>query len=503
MNSFNLALKLVAQKLHRHLLDRDPQIADAETQVDISSLLGDAPRLSVIPRKERYADIFPVDTIEQIKAANLDVLIRLGFRVLRGEILTAAEFGVWSYHHGDNQQNRGGPPGFWETIEASPVTGATLQILSDDLDNGQVLARTWSTTARHSLADNRNGNYWNALSLLPRKLCELHECGPEVFFDKINKNHGQLQFYSGPLLRAPESTAHFWLLLKQLMQKIKNAVDNRLFFDQWIMLFDLRRDLSSLFRRYHKLTPPKEYFWADPFPIERNERFYIFFEELPFATWKGHISVIELNDKGEHEAPIKILERPYHLSFPFLFEYKDTLYMIPETLENRTIELYVCTNFPYQWAFKRKLMDNVRAADATVFEHAGRWWMFVGMAENEHASLSNELYLFHADNPISNEWTAHPQNPVVSDCRNARPAGGIFEHKGKLYRPSQNSSGHYGRGLNLNIIEELTEARYRETTVSKNLPNWDKKLRSLHTFNHIPGLSVIDAQIRRPRFWKG
>lgn len=176
--------------------------------------------------------------------------------------------------------------------------------------------------------------------------------------------------------------------------------------------------------------------------------------------------------------------------------------MIPETQENRSIEIYECTDSPNQWQFSRKLMDKVRAADATLFERDGRWWMFVVMAENEHATLSNDLHLFHADNPLSTDGEPHPQKPAVSDCRNARPAGAIFEHCGKLYRPAQNSSGHYGHGLNLNRLDKLTAEQYCESLVSETMPDWDPNLVSLHAFNHIPGLSVIDAELRRLRFGK-
>jgi len=43
-------------------------------------------------------------------------------------------FGVWSWHHGDEDKYRGGPPAFWEIVNADPVTGALLQRLTERLD---------------------------------------------------------------------------------------------------------------------------------------------------------------------------------------------------------------------------------------------------------------------------------------------------------------------------------------------------------------------------------
>lgn len=40
------------------------------------------------------------------------------------------------------------------------------------------------------------------------------------------------------------------------------------------------------------------------------------------------------------------MERPYHLSYPFLFEYGEQLYMLPESAENRSLDVYRYTHFP-------------------------------------------------------------------------------------------------------------------------------------------------------------
>ena len=71
----------------------------------------------------------------RLRIHNLDVAISFGFRILKGRALRIAKHGVWSYHHGDNHINRGGPAGFWEVLEGSPVIGSVLQVLDEDLDN--------------------------------------------------------------------------------------------------------------------------------------------------------------------------------------------------------------------------------------------------------------------------------------------------------------------------------------------------------------------------------
>ncbi len=190
-----------------------------------------------------------------------------------------------------------------------------------------------------------------------------------------------------------------------------------------------------------------------------------------------------LGEDGIKSGPTIVLEKPYHLSYPFIFEWESCLYMLPETAAHRAIEAYRCLEFPYRWEFCQTLMEPVKAYDTTLFPYQGKWWMTTNLKENEGASSWDELFLFSADYPLSAHWTPHPCNPVVSDVRRARPAGAIFESDGVLYRPSQDCSQGYGYGLNLNRILTLNAADYREEVACKMVPGWDRHIRGLHTFN--------------------
>ena len=145
-------------------------------------------------------------------------------------------------------------------------------------------------------------------------------------------------------------------------------------------------------------------------------------------------------------------------------------------------------------------MENVYAVDTTLFFKDNTWFLFVNMLEREGGSSWGELFLFFADHFRTTRWTPHPQNPVVSDVCRARPAGRLFYYKDILYRPSQDNSIHYGRGLNLNEINELTKINYEEKIVTKAFPKWDKELKQLHSFGYEKGLTVIDGTLKRKRF---
>jgi hypothetical protein len=146
------------------------------------------------------------------------------------------------------------------------------------------------------------------------------------------------------------------------------------------------------------------------------------------------------------------------------------------------------------------MMENVMAQDATLFFHNQKWWMFASMIEDVGASCSDELFLFYADQPLADNWSPHPLNPICSDVRRARPAGKIFDYNGNQYRPSQNSVKNYGRGMKINQVLNLTEETFEEKEIGSIEPNWDKKVVGIHTLNFCERLSIADCLVRRPKY---
>jgi len=473
---------------------------DAFKQVDLESLLADCPRLTVTPRRTEYSDYFTAEDLVQIGQYRLDVALRFGFRILRGEALQIATYGVWSYHHGDNLVNRGGPPGFWEVMEGEPVTGSVLQILSEDLDGGQVLYRSWSPTHRRSVKRNKNNYYWKSTAFVRRKLEELYESGPSALnSDPIDADYYP---YSHRLYQNPTNREFLLPLLKFSLKMILGKLSEQLTLKQWFVAYRLRSEEkpgAEAFYRFKSLIPPKDRYWADPFPVNQGQQYFIFIEEYLYRAKKGHISVIEMDQAGNCSRPEKVLEQPYHLSYPFVFQWEGEYYMIPETFQNRTVELYRCRAFPFEWQLETTLLEGLKAVDATLAEIEGRWWMFVNLGVEGTANSHDELHLFHAPTPLG-PWQPHRRNPVKSDCRSARPAGRLFHWQGHLYRPAQDCSRNYGYAISLNKIVQLTPDRFVETEVSRILPKWRKNLAATHTLNRMGNLTVIDGMLKTRKF---
>jgi hypothetical protein len=122
----------------------------ATHEVEFPKELQDVPRLTVIPvRHGKFRRSLAVENLDALRRQNLDVLIRFGFGILTGEILNVARYGIWSFHHGDPQEFRGAPPGFWEIHNRATVTGVVLQRLTEKLDGGIVL-RSGSRPSRRT-----------------------------------------------------------------------------------------------------------------------------------------------------------------------------------------------------------------------------------------------------------------------------------------------------------------------------------------------------------------
>ena len=196
---------------------------------------------------------------------------------------------------------------------------------------------------------------------------------------------------------------------------------------------------------------------------------------------------------------MRVLERDYHLSYPFLLEHEGALYMIPESAQNRSVEAYRCIEFPLRWRLEKVLLQGVRCVDATFHRAAGRWWMFANAAAGASRMFDDELHLFHAER-LFGDWQPHERNPVKSDARCARPAGRLYRHDGALYRPAQICVPRYGAGLSIHRVRRLTPHEYVEEEVRRVAPEGAGGILGLHTFHRAGALTVVDAFARRRRF---
>ena len=104
-----------------------------------------------------------------------------------------------------------------------------------------------------------------------------------------------------------------------------------------------RRDLAGT--GWTPLPDPGHRFFADPFAIFWQGRHFVFFEDLDHRIGKGIISFTEIVD-GVPGPVTPVLEEPWHLSYPFLFERNGEVFMIPESSACRDVAVYRAVKFP-------------------------------------------------------------------------------------------------------------------------------------------------------------
>jgi hypothetical protein len=383
-----------------------------------------------------------------------------------------------------------------EICAGSPVTLA--QLVDYSRPGFNAIYRACGATISNSARRNRLVTLRKAMSFYRRRLTALVRDDGDA--------SGHRGAWAPVPAQYPECTAPTtrgaWTLLWRLLARVAanrwNALGWR---DQWRIGYYFAEETAEAAHRperLHCLVPPRDRDWADPFVVEHDGRRFIFFEELPYSAGKGHISAIEIGADGKANVVRRVLERPYHLSYPFVFNWEGELYMLPETEQNGTVEVYRCEEFPHRWTLHKVMLEGIRAFDATLLQREGRWWLFVNVAESG-ADPSEELHLYHGTSPLG-PWTPHVANPVISDVRRARGAGPLFSRDGVLFRPSQDCSRRYGYAVTINRVDALDDSRYEETPVARIDPAWQEDMKCLHTMGAAGTLRVVDFQVRRPKW---
>lgn len=169
---------------------------------------------------------------------------------------------------------------------------------------------------------------------------------------------------------------------------------------------------------YKDVNDIKADFVADPFIIEENGKWYMFFEAFNKNTGEGDIGCARSNDGIKWKYDKMVLDGKYHLSYPYVFKYKNGIYMIPESHENYTVILYKANNFPYNWICIKNLLHGDYCDPGIIF-YNGFWWLFV-------SDRNDILHLFYSKKH-EETWKEHPKSPVVfKNTHYARSGGRII-----------------------------------------------------------------------------
>jgi hypothetical protein len=249
---------------------------------------------------------------------------------------------------------------------------------------------------------------------------------------------------------------------------------------------------------WNNVSDPGYRFYADPFPLTVDGKTFIFVEDFDHRDGKGIISAIPFDEQGQTGPAEVVLSEPWHLSYPYLFEYRQQTWMIPESSQARRISLYRSDGFPSKWVREADLIENIDASDASVVQFGGKWWIFATVKDELGGTWDN-LSLFHADD-LFGPWLPHPANPVLVDVASARQGGWFSVQGGRLWRPVQDCRAGYGRALALAEVTVLSEQDYAQVVHAALRPDVNWPGRRLHTLNRFGRLECIDGSRNSPKF---
>jgi hypothetical protein len=221
-------------------------------------------------------------------------------------------------------------------------------------------------------------------------------------------------------------------------------------------------DLKNPVLTHEDVTDVPATFIADPFMVRDGNTWYMFFEVMNWRRNLGEIGLAVSPDGLHWKYQQIVLSEAFHLSYPYVFRWKDDYYMIPESYQAGAVRLYKARKFPEQWAHAATLLEGPYLVDTSVFQHAGQWWLFT---DTSAGMQHDTLRLYHAPE-LKGRWTEHPSSPLVQgDPCIARPAGRVITADDKVIRFAQSGQPYYGSTVRAFEVTELTPTSYKEKEV--------------------------------------
>ena len=254
-------------------------------------------------------------------------------------------------------------------------------------------------------------------------------------------------------------------------------------YDSWV---------NADFKRGRVIENPKNGFFADPFVITKNDRTVCYVEDYCYLREKGSITAIEIETGGKYKILGTVIEEKFHLSFPYLFTYKDDLFMVPETSQTGSVRLYKCIKFPMNWRYEKDILCNISTSDTILFPHGQYWWLLTNPAFEGSDDHCTQLCAYYSENPTSDRWVEHKRNPLIVDSNISRN-GGLLSCGKQLIRVRQKQGFClYGASMTLATIDELTPDSFSETEFDSISADFFSNILGCHSLNSTDDIAVYD-----------
>lgn len=245
-----------------------------------------------------------------------------------------------------------------------------------------------------------------------------------------------------------------------------------------------------------KMVPSNNNYWyADPFVVDINDKSYIFCEQYDKRKHIGNIALFELNN-NKISKPTTIIDEPFHMSFPNVFKFNNDFYMIPETSADKSIRIYKMLDNPYKWeCIKQHKIES--AVDTAVYKEENNLILFISKIKKENELYTKTKIYKILDFPCGDLQYIRDFDEEYSIV--SRNGGNILNIGNEYFRVIQNSTEtYYGKSLTISKInlKDFNETRIKNIEVKdlyiKGNYFHNYKIIGTHTYNTSSKYEVID-----------
>ena len=391
----------------------------------------------------------PKSLLKTISDDPPEFILKFGMGLLRVPSVAELPIPILSYHHGDPRAFRGRPAGFYEMLLGQKSLGQVIQILSNRLDGGRIVAFGETKVQQRSYRATMKEAYRCSPLLLPQAVRNvLDGRALDIAAD-------------GTVYRLPSSLKVLRFAYQRLRALLRHLAYGAFYEKAWSVA-EAMRPLGELrFQDFPKpaewrtIVTPKGYrFLADPFYHPRGDGILV--EGLNGSSGVGQI--LHLSASG----PRILLGGKRHYSFPATVRIGDEDFIVPEVSEWSRPMLFNLEESRATCLGELKIPSGPRLLDPSFLVKEGVVYLFANISTEGNSVLR----LWLADS-ISNRFAEHPRSPIRISPAGSRMGGMLIEQADAHYRIGQNFEGHYGDGVILFRIDQLTTLDYRETRIDE------------------------------------
>lgn len=422
----------------------------------------------------------PPPVLEKLARSRFDLIVKLGMGLLRVPPPEVLPTPILAWHHGDPDRFRGRPAGFWEMVEGAPVMGQIVQILSNRLDGGAVVAFAETKVHPHSYRSTLIESYRHS-HLLINEAVRNAVAGRALPKSSKGKNY-----------RLPSNLA-----VLAFVSRMAGALARRIFYGALVekrwRVSTAAVDQGNVWRvATGELFPPPESWKTLPTP-----RDYLFLADPFFSSNPPGILVEALNRRsalGEimlfaDGGPRSLTPGSPHISYPATVDSGGGQLVIPEMAQWGEQRCFRISEAGLEEVGTLDIEGRPSLLDPTLVHHEGRFYLF----GNDADQGATALQLWSADS-LAGTFRLHPFSPVRISPLGGRMAGALLRAGGRLIRFGQSFSSDYGDGILAFEVERLTPAEYRERPLGT-IQFGDRQ--GPHTINFDDGRLVFDWYDRR------